>query len=77
MIPDMTTYALSDYRDQTKFLTYTVAAARYGVSVRQLQYMADRGEITRHRLPHRRPSVFLPVEELEALFGPAIEHKHT
>lgn len=59
-----------DLTDTTTWTTYTRACSRYRVSLRTLQRLADKGVITRVRVPHRRPSVYLLIADLERVLTP-------
>lgn len=58
-----------DLTNTRHWLTYTAAAARYRVSVRTLQRLANAGDVERVRVPHRRPAAYLSVLDLDEVLG--------
>lgn len=50
-----------------KWITKAEATSRYNISERTLDRLAANGVIRRARLPHRRPGVFLSVEDLDTV----------
>lgn len=60
---------MNDVEIPLGWLSYTQAAARYGISVSQLRRLAGQGRIQRYTRPNRRPRVLLSTTELDAVLG--------